>query len=208
MKNVTLQLFVILCFALPVYSQDAERSTLSSIGRVETVEGANFGTGTGFVAREIETDSGTSYEVWTAAHVVERVGQQVSIRFDVGSENEKLVVGVVTYRKYDSEHDAAVIECEGDPPRHVLRIASSEVGDVAYFAGYSGRYRWRAIRIIASSIRGIGGVRLFVPESSPGESGAPVWTSNGVSGVVTAYTETAVKRLMMHPISHWVDRDK
>lgn len=177
------------------------QSTLSSIGRVETTSGS----GTGFIASEDQASDTPTYEIWTAGHVVDRVGQNVAVRFDAGRKGETLVVGTVTYRKYEGEYDAAIIECQGKPPRSVLRIANAEAGDVAYFAGYSSRFRWRALRIVSATAAWCGRNRFWVPPPSQGESGAPVWTEAGVHGVVTGFV-TANRRMIMHPISQWIDR--
>ena len=190
MNNVYVAIAFVVLFCGDVFGQ----GTLSSIGRVETVEG----TGTGFV---VDPDPETpGFQVWTAGHVVSEVGENVAIRFDVGKSSERLYAGVVIKRRFDSQVDAAIVEVKFGEQKQPLEIGNSTRGAEHYYAGYSG-FGFRGLRIIASSRRLSFGGRLWSPESRAGESGSPVWNKSGVIAVVVAKTG---RMTITQPISDWL----
>lgn len=203
---------IVICLALlgiaPISPANGQNivNAFSNVPRIET----DSGRGSGFV---VDVGAGKT-EVWTNGHVVDRVGQEVTLRFAADTPNESTAKGTVAWRRFEEGIDAAkiIIEAEIDVQPFRIRVGSNGddvITDLVATAGYPLGNRGYSVILSEYPKRDFNRVKAYLPSAIPGQSGSPIVNGAGeVTHVVTLYAKVGREKFGgAMPISDWTEGD-
>ncbi len=176
----------------------------NAIPQLRTIEGI----GTGFVVAA--TDS--KVEIWTASHVAGKAGNPVTVIWQDGSETQGTVARSRLGPAGTTTSDEAKIIATKPESLEVIPFPVGGVlGDGFYgsFVGYGNKSYLRETEALPTKDQGISRRVQLMPAAIPGDSGGPVFDTEGnvVAVVVQVTLNRRRERLttLVIPINRWID---